>query len=354
MIPLTTSLHIHTDSEASVKAIRPYMNQVKGRKRLRMSGRPLLQLIHHLITLRDTHGRGATTQLCHVKAHTEDDDIHSVGNRLADFHANRVRSNPTQPTPHSLRSLPLRDCEHFLYMNHEHGNMIIDDIRRATLKRIKDQAIPKWPKCGIDQQGYFAHVAEGVNELGRSILKHGKAEQQTTMVLVVTNSIHYYWLEEPGEPIQQLTCNQLNKAQPCSHRLSLEHLATCSTSLDCINFRSDLLSRIIQRLRQHPVTHPWLASHPHCTLTSFLLALFPMPNSNGLIDAIDWRDLNFTTVMSGAFTKSQTTAASKTLGFSSATDSVNTFRELRLLCVERIQHFYSSRKQVILAIAIPP
>lgn len=76
MFPLTASLHIHTDSEASVKAIRSYMNQVNERKRLRMSGRPLLQLIHHLITLRDTH---ATTQLSHVKAHTDGDDIHSVG-----------------------------------------------------------------------------------------------------------------------------------------------------------------------------------------------------------------------------------------------------------------------------------
>lgn len=63
-------------------------------------------------------------------------------------------------------------------MHNEHGDMIIDDIRRATLKRNKDQAAAKWLKCGIDQQGYFAHVTEGAIELGRAILKHGNAEQQ--------------------------------------------------------------------------------------------------------------------------------------------------------------------------------
>lgn len=130
---------------------------------------------------------------------------------------------------------------------------------------------------------------------------------------ICRDQLHSLLLARQSWQVHQTPLQSLNKAQPCSHRLSLENLATCNTSPNCINFRADL-SRITQLFHQ-PVTHPWLALHPHSMLASFLLALFPTPNSNGLFYAIDWRDMNLTTIMCGAFTMSQTTAASKTLRF---------------------------------------
>ena len=49
MFPLSCPLHVHSDSESSLKAIRSFLEQCNERRRLRMAGRPLLQLIHHLL-----------------------------------------------------------------------------------------------------------------------------------------------------------------------------------------------------------------------------------------------------------------------------------------------------------------
>ena len=49
MFPLSCPLHVHSDSESSLSAIRSFLVQCNERRRLRMAGRPLLQLIHHLL-----------------------------------------------------------------------------------------------------------------------------------------------------------------------------------------------------------------------------------------------------------------------------------------------------------------
>ena len=59
--------------------------------------------------------------MSHVKAHTSDMDIHSVGNRLTDYQANLARAKPDKPTPLCLRELPLRECEHHMFMLDEQG-----------------------------------------------------------------------------------------------------------------------------------------------------------------------------------------------------------------------------------------
>ena len=64
--------------------------------------------------------------------------------------------------------------------------------------------------------------------------------------------------------------------------------------------------------------------------------------------------MHLTTILCGAFTSPQATAASKTLGFPCAADSHATMLQLRLLCVERIQQHYASRKQDEAAAALIP
>ena len=58
--------------------------------------RPLLQLIRHLWHRRQA---GGPVTLSHVSAHTDSTDAHRVGNRLADFEANRARARPSHPSP---------------------------------------------------------------------------------------------------------------------------------------------------------------------------------------------------------------------------------------------------------------
>ena len=78
MFPLSSELEIHSDSEAALAAIRAFSAQTNERRRLRMQGRPLLQLINDLLQRRDQCG--TLTFASHAMAHTTGSDIHSVGN----------------------------------------------------------------------------------------------------------------------------------------------------------------------------------------------------------------------------------------------------------------------------------
>ncbi len=150
MFPLTHHLHIFSDSMASIKAIQSYENQNNERKRLRMSARPLHQLIHHLKNQRST--AGGSLKLDHVSAHTRNNNLESIGNRIADYQANLSRSKPDDSKPLGLLQLPIQDCEYHLNMirksNHESDvdMSIIDDIRRVALKQILEQSMNKWKK----------------------------------------------------------------------------------------------------------------------------------------------------------------------------------------------------------------
>ena len=185
MFPTSCELEIHSDSQGALAGIRAYEDELNERRRLRMSSRPLLQLIHHLL-----QRRVANTHTSHIKAHTSNTDIHSVGNRLTDFQANLARAKPDKPTPLCLRELPLRECEHHMFILDEQGVVLCDDIRRAALARLKSTSLAKWTSRK-DGRGDLAGPA--MVDLGQAVLRHGSAAQQATLVHVATNSIEYFW-----------------------------------------------------------------------------------------------------------------------------------------------------------------
>jgi len=119
MFALSATLHIHADSLGALTGIRAYESSCNERKRLRMPARTLLQLIHSLLQRRKQAG-GAVHWL-HVKAHTHNADIDSVGNRLSDYQANCARKRPLQPMPLSLRQLPLDECEYRMTVTQPDG-----------------------------------------------------------------------------------------------------------------------------------------------------------------------------------------------------------------------------------------
>ena len=331
------------------------MQQTNERKRLRMSCRPLLQLIHHLMDARSSF---SDARLSHVKAHTTDSDIDSVGNRLADYQANVVRARPNRPSPLQVQPLPIQQCEHYLRIDDEKGIMIIEDIRRATLKRLRSLAVAKWRAKPLAQgQYYFAHASDALVQLGRVVLQQASADCQAALMLIATNSIHYYWPRHaaPGAGVQQLTCSDV-----CNHSLSLEHLAICTASPRCVDFRAELQHSIIQMLEQHrPLTTGWLHNHAHHPLPQLLLNLFPMSSCSittvfGASDGHTRRDFHQTANMCGIYSGSQLTAAIKTLGFHRAAEGQPAMQQLRLLCIKHIQLEYYSRKQIAIMAQAPP
>jgi ribonuclease HI len=106
MLPLRFDLTIRSDSQAALAAIRSFDLQNNHRKRLRMAGRALLQLISKPMNSRKL--AGGSVQFEHVRAHSSDMDIASVGNRLADYQANASSAAGLDgSTPLSLSQLPL-------------------------------------------------------------------------------------------------------------------------------------------------------------------------------------------------------------------------------------------------------
>ena len=91
MVPASFDIHIHTDSRSSIDAIESHEKCINERRRMRMSSRPLLALIHHQLDIR--HRAGGTITMSHIKAHSDNDDRDSVGNQIADYHANVARAH---------------------------------------------------------------------------------------------------------------------------------------------------------------------------------------------------------------------------------------------------------------------
>jgi hypothetical protein len=333
MFPLSCPLHVHSDSESSLSAIRSFVAQCNERRRLRMSGRPLLQLIHHLLDRRI-----ADTTLSHVRAHTDGVDAHSVGNRLSDYQANLSRSRPDRSSPVNLSQLPLAKCEHHLVITDSAGLVIADDIRRAAMRQLKAAELKHWRGLAGDiPQGALA--GEAMIELGRAVLQHGTAKHQSTFLHVATNSIHCYW--SAADSLTQLHC------KGCGEPRSLGHLLDCFNSFSGLTLRWELTIAIRDCFAAAACvrTRPWLRATHGFSLRDLLASLFPISETA----SDDEQHRHFTCLLVGAFTRRQANAASKSAGFASGDDGRDCLLRLRLLCLEHIARFFGRWKEAACA-----
>lgn len=311
--------------------IRGYSNEVNSRQRLRMAARPLLQLIHRQLEQRKA--AGGTVQFEHVRAHSDASDIHSVGNRLADYKANATRARPQSATPSSLRELPLADCEHHLTVWTDLGNgpQVIDDVRRTAIVQLKAQRMEHWRNqpAADTMDGAFAGAA--LLETSKVLLSHGSPAQQATLLHIATNSIQCRWqllADGATRRVQPLQCDT------CGVSLTLTHLVTC---LDHTVFRYNQRIAVLALLASDARTSSWTRClmHQHLPLMELLLQLFPLPLDTS-------PDKHFARVLCGVFSSRQANAASKSLGFACAEDSRRLMQQLRLICVKGVHNLFES------------
>ena len=297
---------------------------------MRMSARPLLQLIQHLLAAR--HAAGGSLQLTHVKAHSDSSDRHSVGNRLADYQANLARGKRDRTFPLSLRECPLADCEHHLSIAREGGLQLIDDVRRTGVAKQRARALEHW--TAITRQGALA--GEGVQELGRVTVAHGSREQQCTLLHVATNSIHFHWLEDASgdSSLKQLQC------EDCAQTLDLAHLLECP-SPSSVAYRRQMRISFIAILALSPVARPWLARNTGLALAALLRSLFPPPPAPPYTHAVR--------CSVGAFTAAEANAAAKELGFVPAKEGLSALTQLRLTCLDNIHAHFTRLKLLVSA-----
>jgi hypothetical protein len=331
MFPLSCPIHVHSDSLSSLSAIRSFLVQCNERRQLRMAGRPLLQLIHHLLDR-----RVADTTLSHVKAHTDGVDAHSVGNRLSDYQANISRAQPDRSSPPNLSQLPLAKCEHHMVVTDSSGLVIADDIRRASMQQLKLAELEHWcDLAGDHPQGALAGA--GMVDLGRAVLQSGTAQHQRTFLPVATNSIHYYWTA--ANILTHLHC------KGCDESRSLGHLIHCVRSNSGLTLRWELAIAIRDCFRASACTQVWLRATHRFGLRDLLASLFPISGTA----SVDEQHRHFTCLLVGAFTRRQANAAAKSAGFASGADGRDCLLRLRLLCLEHISKFFGRWKEAACA-----
>ena len=373
MFPASFVLHIHSDSKSSIAAIRNYEQLTNERRRMRMAAHTLLQLIHHLLQVRTRAGGNAFFH--HVRAHTMNTDIHSVGNlfffffsivdgsvccnRLSDYQATRVRpvsvDAATESRPATLRPLPLRQCEPHMYIldRDERRNMqVIDDVRQTAMRQLRQSSLDYW-RSKMDGTEYFA--SQAAIDTGRMVLRYGSAEQQSSFVHIVTNSIHRLWAPSrrvvvDRDTVQQLLCVECSDVQPATI-LTPEHISECPSTLG-VDYRDQLHDNIMQLLQRLPETAEWLRANavPHRQLSDSLSSLFPSPAAA----TVEQHRRHLTYAMCGILTSSQLTHAARVIGFDIAlprdrAKGMSVTRHLCLLCIDHLAHLFSREKALALA-----
>ena len=200
MFPVRCPITIYSDSKASIMAIDAYMNETNVRKKLRMSGRPFLRIIQLLIQKKlDLSLNLATVSLIHQNAHSDQQDINSVGNRIADFYANLFRQYPVKKKPALIKDFCLENAEQAIYFKDENANFITGDIRKLALKRIRWLAIHQhWKNSTLQSQ--FA--CDEMLEMGQIVMADGNRSHQTFFLILATNLIHVFFRSEMVEKQQ--------------------------------------------------------------------------------------------------------------------------------------------------------
>ena len=336
MFPLTTSLHIYTDSRASIAAMASYAQQLNERKRLRMAARPLLQFIHHQLRLREQIANGGSVQFSHVRAHTNNADLVSVGNRLADYQANLCRSKPDRVQSTRLHQLPVELLELHLSVREQgaQGRCVIDDIRRAALKVLKSEALIKW--ATRPEQGLLA--GESMLALADTVRRLGTPAQQTALMHIATNSIQYHLIEEAdgSQSLQQLPCSR------CLVPLTLSHLVQCSDSQsDAATLRKQLKDSLVDSLERSLADSALIPASARANPSSLLRWVFPPAPSL----STEQLQRHAILCMVGAFCSSQLRPSLRSLSRAPAPGRTSTLQQFRLLCVQHLLEAFATWKE---------
>ena len=170
-------------------------------------------------------------------------------------------------------------------------------------------------------------------ELGRAVLRGGKANHQCTFLRVALNSIHFFW--GSNERLVSLQC------EDCQEPRTISHLFTC-VSITSIAFRLETAIIIRSCLGADVRTRPWLDATRGHHLRDLLLSLFPLPASASPTE----KQRHFASLLVGAFSDRQANAAAKLAGFPSSDDGRALMLRLRLRCLEHVEQAFGHWKEV--------
>ena len=197
-IPVRVSVRIETDCKSGAQAMIAYGQCSNTRQRLRMAGRPLLELISRVIRVRNSYG--AMTWIGWVRAHSDIVTLSHVGNRLADDYAKQAARGNVVLTNRCDADLSLDQHERFVVLRCDveagddekrggshrdgygsEGRVVTNDPRRAIWSLLTRQARLVWSDsassqhrfCGdkIDAEKLWLFVREEAPRFGPIVIR---------------------------------------------------------------------------------------------------------------------------------------------------------------------------------------
>ena len=294
-VPITCTVTIVSDSQASIKAITSYYNAISNRKRLRMTGRPLLQLIYKLLVAHKL--KGSEVRFKHVTSHTarrvRTQD--QVGNSCADRVASHYRKHPSSLT--SFKQLQLHLGEQWIYIM-EGNNLITSDVRTALRRRLKISAATTW--YSSSKHNLFACVE--VKQLSLQVLQAGKRERTRCVLALLTDSFQYHSARaDRNDMFGEYECNACNVGVVAD----VKHVLNCSARSAS---RASLCVTIRNELNLLPAVRVWIESNVKGVLSLFSLMCLIFDLMCDVNNSVCWR------VMIGAFSDIEASEAMKRIG----------------------------------------
>jgi hypothetical protein len=215
--PVARAVLVHCDSQSVVNAIARYRREPSVRRRGRMVGRPLLELIARVWRAKE-HARSSVphdrtvpaVEVSWVRSHSSGigGSLAEVGNRCADWAAQRAittaaaqKAARTRPTPATdIFQLQLERGEEWLCVRERLGGGIVSgDLRAAAMAGLRRRArVLEW--AGSPSQGTFAAHASECHALWCWTVKH--LPQQCAFVLRLFADV----LQYDGGPKEALVC----------------------------------------------------------------------------------------------------------------------------------------------------
>jgi hypothetical protein len=188
-VPATVHCRVITDSKAG-KSMHDNMlaNPPTTNMLLRMAARPYMVMLHGVVNARQMN-HGATTTIDWTPAHTEAEDLDSLGNHAADRHAkeaNKEEAGVAEPDEEWRRYLMRGELEYFLRCG---GEPVHDDTRKTIRECARREAEDRWIEEGRSTSRLFAENREALAEVRRQVAA-GPSGPTEAFILLATGSIN--------------------------------------------------------------------------------------------------------------------------------------------------------------------
>jgi hypothetical protein len=209
-MPSQTSVTVISDSQSAVQGVLAYTTEHRQRARMRAAGAPCLELIDDVWQAKVQRGARVALEWC--RAHTDGNNAHTVGNRIADFAAKKALEMKIPPPEHDmLSSAPYYNllCK---------GKVACQDPRRMAKVLLEQRPIKEWRDS--KSQWLLSGHWKGCRCLWQWAADNHRLGHTRWLLRAMSDTMRWTFKEQKARERCERRCR-------CSHAAALSHLLAC-------------------------------------------------------------------------------------------------------------------------------